>query len=65
MLTAADADTVKLDGGFGCSGASTPTPPFTARLGAPTAIKAKAEEGAPPCALEMVVTKLAEVAPAK
>lgn len=64
-LTAAGADTVKLEGGFGCSGASTPTPPFTARLGAPATIKAKAEEGAPPCALEMVVTKLAEASPAK
>jgi hypothetical protein len=65
VLTAADADTVKLEGGFGCDGARTATAPFIARLGAPTAIKAKAEEGAPPCALEMVVTKLEEVAPVK
>jgi hypothetical protein len=65
VLTEAGADAVKLDGGFGCSGASTPTAPFTARLGAPAAIKAKADEGAPPCALEMVVTKLAEAAPPK
>ncbi|MDQ2989120.1 MAG: hypothetical protein M3R60_08475 [Pseudomonadota bacterium] len=64
-ITAAGADAAKLEGGFGCNGATTPTPPFTARLGAPAAIKAKAEEGAPPCALEMVVTKLAEVAPVK
>lgn len=65
MLAAAGADSVRIEGGFGCSGASTPYPPFTARLGAPAAIKAKAEEGAPPCALEMVVTKLAEAASAK
>ncbi len=64
-LATTGADTVKLEGGFGCSGASTPTPPFTARLGAPTAIKAQTENGAPACALEMVVTKLAETAPAK
>lgn len=63
VLTEAGADAVKLDGGFGCNGAITPTAPFTTRLGAPAAIKAKAEEGAPPCALEMVVTKLAAAAP--
>lgn len=65
VLAAADADAVRLEGGFGCRGVSAPYSPFTARLGAPAAIKIPAASGAPPCALEMVVTKLAESASAK
>lgn len=65
VLAAAGADTVRLEGGFGCRGASTPYPTFTARLGAPAAIKAPTEGGAPACELKMVVTKLAEAAPVK
>lgn len=65
VVTAAGAESVRLEGGFGCSGASTPYPPFTARLGTPAAIRIPAQSGAPPCALEMVVTKLAQPSAAK
>ena len=65
MLTAAGADAVKLEGGFGCGGASMPYPSVTARLGAPTAIKTPVESAAPVCQREIVVTKLAEVSSAK
>ena len=58
LLTAEGADKVKLEGKFGCRGASAPYPPFTARLGASTAIKAQAESGAPACELAMVISKL-------
>ena len=65
VLTAAGKDAVTLDGGFGCGGANTKLPPVTARLGEPTAMKPPAESAAPGCDLAMVVTKLAEVSPAR
>lgn len=64
-LTAEGADAVKMDGAFGCGGASAPHASFTARLGAPTAIKTPVENGAAACQLDLVVTKLAELAPAR
>lgn len=64
-LTAEGTDAVKLDGAFGCGGASASHPSFTARLGAPTAIKTPVENGAAACQLELVVTKLAELGPAR
>jgi hypothetical protein len=65
VLATAGAESVRLEGGFGCSGATTPTAPFTARLGVPTALKTQAASGAPACALELVVTKLAQAGAAK
>jgi hypothetical protein len=59
LLTAAGPETVRLDGSYGCGGASAKQPPLTARLGAPTAIKPPTEGGAPACELVVVVTKLA------
>jgi hypothetical protein len=58
-LNAAGPETVRLDGGFGCDGANAKQPPFTARLGQPTAIKPPIEGGGPACELVVVVTKLA------
>jgi hypothetical protein len=58
LLTAAGPETVRLDGGFGCDGASVKQPPMTARFGAPTAIRPPTQ-GAPACELVVVVTKLA------
>jgi hypothetical protein len=59
QLTAAGPETVRLDGGFGCDGAKAKQPPFTARLGQPTAVRPPIGGSGPACELVVLVTKVA------